>query len=180
MSVPDHSQVLRMITIDRLDAAILGRLNDNARLGVAEIAGRLRVARNTVQARLRRLDDNGVITSFRPEVDLEAAGIEVQAFVGLELDQRRLSDVVEALTEIPHVLEVNTQAGREDLLVRIAAPTRTELQEVVTRIIHIDGVRHTTTTMIVSTPLRYRTQPVIDEVTKSAGFGRSTALPDGY
>lgn len=176
-SISDHKEVTGLITIDSLDAAILRRLNENARAGVADIAGRLKVARNTVQARLKRLEDTGVIEAFRPTIDLESAGVVVQAFVALELDQRLLADVVSALARVPHVLEVNTQAGREDLLVRVGAPTHPELQRVVTAMIDIPAVRHTTTTLIVSTPLRYRTQPLIDEVTRGAGFGRSTSGP---
>lgn len=166
--------LIRLLTIDRLDSEILGRLTTNARMGVAELSSRLGVARNTVQARLRRLEERGVITGFVPRIDLEAAGIPVQAFVGLELDQRRLGHVIDALTGFPEVLEINTQAGREDLLVRVASPSHAELQQAVLAMIEIDGVRHTTTTLIVSTPLARRTQPLLDHVTRESGFGRST------
>lgn len=166
-----------MISIDRLDAELLRRLDENGRIGIAELASQLGVARNTVQARLQRLQDSGIVTGFHATLDLEAAGVLVQAFVGLELDQRRLTDVVRALTEVPEVLEVSTQAGREDLLVRVAAVNHAELQETVFGMLEIPGVRHTTTTMIVFTPLRYRTQPLLDCLTDGAGFGRSTPSP---
>lgn len=163
-----------MISIDRLDAEIIRRLAFNARTGIAELANSLGVARNTVQSRIRRLEESGVLTGFLPIIDLERVGSPVQAFVGIELNQRKLNMVVTALSAIPHVLEVNTQAGREDLLVRVAAPTHGELQEVVTRIIDLEGVRHTVTTLIVSTPLPFRTQPLLDTLTEGVGFGRST------
>lgn len=163
-----------MITIDRLDADIIGKLSGNARIGIAELAGQLGVARNTVQSRLRRLEESGVLDGFRPVVDLEAVGVVARAFVALELEQRRLAEVVDALSRLPHVLEITTQAGREDLLVRIAAPSHVELQEVVTRMIDTEGVRHTVTTMAVSTPLPYRTQPLLELLTRESGFGRAT------
>lgn len=163
-----------MISIDRLDSEILGKLAVNARTGIAELAATLGVARNTVQSRFRRLEETGVLNGFEPRVDLERVGAPVQAFVSLELDQRRITQVIAALTRVPHVLEINTQAGREDLVARVAAPTHGELQQVVTRMIELDGVRHTVTTMIVSTPLAFRTQPLLDTLTSGAGFGRST------
>ena len=163
-----------MISIDRLDAEIIGKLAVNARIGVAELAGALGVARNTVQSRIRRLEESGVLTGFLPVIDLEALGAPVQAFVALELDQRLLQQVAAALGTIPHVLEVNIQAGREDLVARVAAPTHQELQEVIGHMIEIDGVRHTVSTLIVSTPAPFRTQPLIDSLTRGAGFGRST------
>lgn len=165
-----------MLSIDRLDSELLGRLTVNARAGIAELATTLGVARNTVQSRLRRLEESGVLHGFAPRIDLERLGVPVQAFVALELDQRKMSRVVEALTAIPHVLEINTQAGREDLLARVAAPTHGELQEVVTQMIELDGVRHTVTTMITSTPLPFRTQALLDRLTSEAGFGRSTPV----
>lgn len=167
-----------MISIDRLDSEIIGRLASHARPGIAELAGALGVARNTVQSRLRRLEESGVLAGLQPLIDLESVGVAVQAFVALELDQRRLARVVEDLTEIAHVLEINTQAGRDDLLVRVAAPTHRDLQEAVTRMIEVEGVRHTVTTMIVSTPLPLRTQPLLEHLTAEAGFGRSTPAPD--
>ena len=167
-----------MISIDRLDSEIIGRMVSHARPGIAELAGALGVARNTVQSRLRRLEESGVLTGLHPIVDLESAGIAVQAFVALELDQRKLTRVVEELTGIAHVLEINTQAGREDLLVRVAALTHRDLQGAVTRMIEIEGVRSTVTTMIVSTPLQLRTQPLLAHLTAQAGFGRSTPAPE--
>lgn len=166
-----------MLNIDRLDTEILARLDTNARMGVAELSSQLGVARNTVLSRLRRLEEKGVITGYAAQLDLDAAGIPVRAFVGVELDQRQLSDVVAALTKIPQVLEINIQAGREDLLVQVAAPTHAGLQEAVTTMINIDGVRHTTTTLIVSTPLTKRTQSLLAHLTSDAGFGRSTPSP---
>lgn len=163
-----------MLSLDGLDASILGRVTRHGRIGIAEISTQLGVARNTVQARLTRLEHGGVIQRYTVQVDLAAAGVAVQAFVSLELNQRRLAAVIEALAALPEVLEANTQAGREDLLVRVGARTHSELQEVVTRIIEIDGVRHTTTTMIVSTPIPLRTQPILELITSEAGFGRST------
>ena len=167
-----------MITINRLDSELLKRLDSNARAGIAELAAQLGISRNTVQARLRRLEDIGILKGYRPVVDLEAVGVPVQAFVGLELDQRQLGDVVDALKEFPEVLEVITQAGREDLLVRVAAATLAELQAAVGRMVNLAGVRHTNTTLSVSTPLPYRVQPLLDHLTQGSGWGRSTPPPE--
>ncbi|MFW6773455.1 Lrp/AsnC family transcriptional regulator [Nocardioides sp. CPCC 205120] len=167
-----------MADLDRLDAEILGRLSVNARMGVAELAGALGVARNTVQARLRRLEDEGVLRGYGTDVDLRAAGLHVQAFVAIELDQKRLPEVIAALRDTPEVVEVVTQAGREDLLARVAAPDHPALQAVVTGIIALPAVRHTTTTLAVGTPVRYRVQPLLEKITRTRGWGRSTPAPD--
>ena len=75
--------------IDRLDADILELFTVEPRIGVLEGSRRLRVARGTVQARLDRLRDAGVIADVAPTVDPAALGYSVTAFVSLEIAQSR-------------------------------------------------------------------------------------------
>ena len=77
MTTSDHG------LIDRLDAALIDLLAAEPRVGVLEASRRLRVARGTVQARLERMAERGVITGYGPEVDPAAIGYEVTAFITL-------------------------------------------------------------------------------------------------
>ena len=63
--------------IDELDASILIELQKDARVGVLELSRRLDVARGTVQSRLDRMVEAGVIRSFSANLDLEALGFRV-------------------------------------------------------------------------------------------------------
>lgn len=166
-----------MATIDRLDAEILSKLTENARIGVAELAAELGVSRTTVQLRLRRLEDDGVLLGFQPIVDLSAIGAPVEALVTLEIDQRIMSDIVRGLHALPEVLEVRIQAGREDLLVHVGIGSLEELQKLTAAIVAIDGVRKTTSTFTVSTPVRYRLTPLLRKLTRGAGWGRANPAP---
>jgi DNA-binding Lrp family transcriptional regulator len=164
-------------TIDQLDVEILGRLTVNARMGIAELAVELGVSRNTVHLRLRRLESEGILLGFQPIINLSAVGVPVQALVTLEIDQRVMSRIVRGLELLPEVLEVRIQAGREDLLVHVAIGSLEELQVLTAAIVAIDGVHKTTSTFTVATPIVYRVQPLLDKVTKNAGWGRSTPAP---
>ena len=62
-------------SLDALDARLLLLLTDSPRLGVLECARRLGVARGTVQARLDRLAERGVLGGFPPELDIAAMGL---------------------------------------------------------------------------------------------------------
>ena len=98
--------------VDHLDAALIELLAAEPRVGVLEASRRLRVARGTVQARLDRLQERGVITGYGPEVDPAALGYEVTAFVTLEIRQAGGHDpVAERLAAIPEVLEAHTITG---------------------------------------------------------------------
>ena len=73
--------------IDVLDARLITLLEREPRIGVLEASRRLGVARGTVQARLDRMRENGVIRGFGPQVDPAALGYPVTAFATLEIKQ---------------------------------------------------------------------------------------------
>jgi DNA-binding Lrp family transcriptional regulator len=163
-----------LLSVDRLDVELLEMLARDARAGVVELASTLGISRNTVQSRLRRLEEGGVLAGYRPHFDLEKAGVAVQAFLGLEVQQGRLASIVQALADIPQVLEVHATTGREDLLVRVATETQAGLQRLIEQIVVIPGVVHSTTTLALTTPLPYRAVPLLKDMTRNAGWGRST------
>ncbi|OSC27085.1 AsnC family transcriptional regulator [Mycobacterium vulneris] len=163
-----------MFSIDRLDVDLLEMLARDARAGVLELASRLSISRNTVQSRLKRLEEGGLVAGYRPELDLARVGIATQAFIGLEVQQGRLGPIVEALIGIPQVLEIHATTGREDLLVRVATETQAGLQQLIEQVVDIPGVVHSTTTLALTTPLTFRAVPLLKEMTRNAGWGRST------
>lgn len=147
--------------IDALDARLIRALSDTPRAGVMELARRLGVARGTVQSRLDRLVRRGVITGFGPDVCLPAVGYQVLAFVTLEITQGRLADVVAHLREIPEVLEAHTITGPGDLHCRVVARTNEHLQEVLSRILEVQGIDRSTTVIALSDQIPYRAQPLV-------------------
>lgn len=165
-----------MVTIDRLDSELLALLSRDARAGLVEMASALGVTRHTVQARLKRLEDLELLTGFIPQIDLVAAGVLVEAFAALALDQGQLDEIVDQLAAIPQVLEVHATTGREDLLVRLAAASHAELQSIIQQIVGMKGVSHSNTSLALTTPLPYRVQPLLTALTQQNGWGRSTPL----
>jgi DNA-binding Lrp family transcriptional regulator len=154
--------------IDRLDGRLIATLAAQPRIGVLELARRLRVARGTVQARLDKLQARGVITGFGPDLSLEAMGYAVLAFTTLEISQGRLADVVEHLRDIPEVLEAHATSGQGDLHCRVVARTNAHLQEVINRMLEVHGITRTTTVIALSEQIAYRVVPLVEAAT-SAG-----------
>lgn len=153
-----------MSEIDGLDARLLRALAETPRAGVMELARQLEVARGTVQARLDKLRQRGVITGFGPDIDLRRLGYDVLAFITLEIAQGALETVVEHLATIPEVLEVHTTTGPGDLLCRVVAPTNADLQPLIARMLASGGVVRTTTHIALSEQLPYRVLPLVDRV----------------
>ena len=156
--------------VDALDAALIELLTAEPRVGVLEASRRLRVARGTVQARLERLHDRGVITGYGPDVDPAALGYEVTAFVTLEIRQAGGHDpVAERLAAIPEVLEVHTITGAGDMLCRVVARSNADLQRVIDTIVSAEGVVRSATLISLATQVPYRMIPL---VRVAAGHGR--------
>ncbi|WP_415394277.1 Lrp/AsnC family transcriptional regulator (plasmid) [Rhodococcus globerulus] len=155
------------IKIDELDAALLAELAVEPRAGILDLSRRLRVARNTIQARMRRLESTGVVKGYPPSMNLHALGFAVHAFIGVKTDQNKMDAVIDVLRTLPHVLEVNAMTGREDLLVRMAAQSQEELLSVIQKVHSIDGVAHTHTMLALATPIEYRSLPLVEYLAKN-------------
>ena len=150
-----------VILLDALDGRLIHALADSPRSGVLELARQLGVARGTVQARLDKLRQRGVITGFGPDLDVRAIGYEVLAFTTIEIAQGRLQDVVDHLRDIPEVLEAQATSGIGDLHCRVVARTNTHLQEVINRILEVQGIDRTTTVIALSDQIPYRVLPLV-------------------
>jgi DNA-binding Lrp family transcriptional regulator len=148
--------------IDRLDAELIALLAQEPRIGVLECARRLRVARGTVQARLDRLTDRGVVRGYGPDIAPGALGYGVTAFVTLEIAQSRGHDPASAhLGTIPEVLEVHTITGSGDLLCRIVARSNSDLQRVIDQVVSYHGIVRASTIIALAEQIPYRTLPLV-------------------
>jgi DNA-binding Lrp family transcriptional regulator len=147
--------------IDDLDARLLRELHAAPRAGVLELSRRLSVARATVQARLDRLVEHGVIAGFWPTLSPEALGYGVTAFATLEIRQGRGPQVLEHLRGIPQVLEVHTITGPGDMLCRVVARSNDDLQQVLDAVTQYPEIVRTSTVIALSSPVPYRVLPLV-------------------
>jgi DNA-binding Lrp family transcriptional regulator len=148
-------------SFEPLDIAVLRLIVEEPRAGVREYARRLGVARATVQSRVDKLQRLGVLVSWRPEFDPAAMGYAGLAYVRVNLAQGKLDETIAGLAEIPEVMEVNAVAGPADLLCRVVAKDNAGLEEVLQRIIAVDGVERTSTEVVLSRRLQPRVAPLI-------------------
>ena len=126
-----------------------------------ELARQLEVARGTVQARMEKLQQRGVVTGYGPDINLRSIGYDVIAFVTLEIAQGALEAVVAHLSTLPEVLEVHTTTGPGDLLCRVVAPTNADLQPLIGRMLATGGIERTTTQIALTEQIPYRVLPLV-------------------
>lgn len=150
--------------LDQLDLDLLNLLIEEPRAGMREYARVLGVARGTVQARLARLEHNGVITGHAPTISPAGLGFAVQAFVHLYLAQGQLDNVVSMLCRLPEVLEAHTTTGEGDMLCRVAARSNPHLEEIVQTLLALPGVTRTRTEISLNQRVGYRVLPLVQQL----------------
>jgi DNA-binding Lrp family transcriptional regulator len=147
--------------LDELDARLLRALDAAPKVGVLELSRRLGVARATVQARLDRLSERGVIATFAPTLEPAAMGYTVTAFATLEIRQGRGAQVLDHLRKIPEVLEVHTITGQGDMLCRVVARSNDDLQRVLDSVTQYPEIVRTSTVIALSNPVPHRVLPLV-------------------
>ncbi len=150
------------IRFDQLDARLVSTLRRNPRVGLLEVARQLGVARGTVQARLQKLERGGVITGHGPEVDPQALGYTIGAFVLIELAQGRLGEAVAVMEAIPEVLEADGVSGPHDLICRVVARDTEHLQQVINELLATPAIERCTSYIVLSRQVPPRTLPLVE------------------
>jgi len=153
--------------VDILDGKLIELFAQEPRIGVLEASRRLGVARGTVQARLDKLADSGVVTGWGPDLSPEALGFPVTAFLTLEIRQGSGHDVVAAhLSEIPEVLEAFTITGVGDMWCRVVARSNTDLQRVIDLVLGNPAIERSTTVIALAGQVTYRVLPLARKSTQ--------------
>ncbi len=92
--------------LDRYDVAILDELQRDARLSNAELAERIGLSAAPTWRRVKALEQRGVITGYRADIDRRRIGLGVLAFVRVDADRntgtatRELEEALRALPEV--------------------------------------------------------------------------------
>lgn len=108
--------------LDRFDRAILAELAADGRLSVTELARRIGLSKSPTQARLKRLEDSGIITGYRALLDPIRMGLAHVAFVQIRLSDTReaaLQAFNRAVIQIPEIEQCHMIAGGFDYLLKV-------------------------------------------------------------
>lgn len=144
-----------MKTLDAIDRQLIALLQDNARLSTVALAKAVGLGRSTVQERLQRLENAGVIAQYT--VRLGGGGEPLQAWLMLRYaDGFSCDDVMPQLIAMPQVRLCHSVAGELDLLVLVQAGSPGELADLRERVIGLKGVDDVTTVPVLRTTLDRR------------------------
>ena len=135
------------------DDHMIALLRSNARLSVSEIARRLSVSRTAAQARLRKLERNGVIQGYSVKLAPEALENRVRALVMIKFPPGNRANIEQALGALPNLASLYSISGTYDLAAVISAPTMAKLDSTIDTIGCLQGVDETMSSVILSTKI---------------------------
>jgi len=132
------------------DRQLLDLLKANARESVASLARKLGVARSTVNARIARLESEGVIAGYTVRQGQSPERPAITAHVLLEASAKRADGLIRELKSMPAIRGVYAISGAFDYLAIVETPTTHEMDAILDRIGRIDGVTRTQTSIALS------------------------------
>jgi Lrp/AsnC family leucine-responsive transcriptional regulator len=142
---------------DATDIALLQEIQEDARLSLAELGRRVGLSSPAVADRLERLEEAGVITAYRAEVDPRALGYELAVVLRIRPAPRELKKVAELARRTPEVVECHRITGDDCYLMKAHVRDVDHMEEVIDRFA-IYG--QTTTSIVQSSPVARRSLPL--------------------
>ena len=134
--ITNRTNILRNIGLnaglDRMDIAILGLLQNDARLSVKEIAAEIGLAPSSTHERIKRMRDASVLLGTHVEVDPKALGIGLEAVFMIELSKHQRSTVdrfMDDVVKVPEVRFAFLVTGRYDLMVHVVVRDTQHLKD---------------------------------------------------
>jgi len=133
--------------LDATDHGILSILMLDAKTPYAEISTRLSISAGTVHARLKKMNDYGIINGTHLSVDYKRIGFDVTAFLGIYLEKSDLYSKVSAnLKKIPEVVSAHYTTGVYSIFAKVVCRDTDHLRRVLSNSIQsVEGIQRTET-----------------------------------
>ncbi len=148
--------------IDKLDEKILQMISVDARVPFLEVARECNVSGAAIHQRIQKLSNIGIIKGSEFVLDATKIGYQTCAFVGVFLkDPEQFSHVVEALLNIPEVVECHYTTGQYDMFIKIYAKNNKHMLSIIHEKLQPLGLARTETLISFNEAFR-RNVPVLD------------------
>jgi len=134
-----------------LDSRLIQLLTQNARLSNSELSRRLGVSRSTIQSRIERLEQTGVIQGYTLKLNPKSDKNVVQAHVSISVAPKLQAAVERNLLKLRGVGTLFTTSGADDLIAIVQADSTAELDQCLDSIRDTDGVLDTRSAIVLST-----------------------------
>ena len=140
--------------LDPIGWRILAELQEDARIHFSELGRRVGLSTPAVIERVHRMEEAGIITGYRVEIDRQKVGRPVCAFIRVRVGGDSITRVIALAREMPEVQECHHIAGEDTFLLKVFVPTSEALENIIKKFMPYVA---TTTMLVLSSPVTLRT-----------------------
>jgi Lrp/AsnC family leucine-responsive transcriptional regulator len=139
--------------LDEKNWKIVAELQRNGRISFAELGRRVGLTLPAVAERVRKMEDAGIITGFRAEIDPAKIGLPIAAFIRISVVSDVLARINRTVREMPEVLECHRGTGADSFTLKVAAESVEHLESLIDKLTPFGT---TSTSIILSTLVGHR------------------------
>ncbi len=146
--------------MDKIDKRLLKLLQENARYSLKQLSEKVYLSSPAVAARIERMEEEGIISGYHADINLDKMGYHITAFINLEMSPKQKAGFLPFIAEVPNVIECNTVSGNYSMLMKVSFPSTTELDGFLGQ---LQKFGHTETQIVFSVPVPHRGIVVTEE-----------------
>jgi Lrp/AsnC family leucine-responsive transcriptional regulator len=139
--------------LDETGWQILEQLQRNGRMSFAELGRRVGLTLPAVAERVRKMEDSGIITGFRAEVNPAKIGLPIAAFIRISVVGDVFSRIAKAIRDMPEVLECHRGTGADSFTLKVVVESVQHLESLIDKLTPFGT---TSTSIVLSTLVRNR------------------------
>ena len=151
--------------LDSYGRKLLDELQANARLSLAELGRRISLSPTATAERLKQMEEVGILAGYTIDIDREALGLEVMAFIRMSCPGQHYHRFVEYVQTLEEVRECHHLTGGDDFLLKVTTTSMADLEALIEALLPYGNP---VTSLVLSTPVERRRYAVTGKLTTVA------------
>lgn len=148
--------------LDTCGRSLLEELQTNARLSLAELGRRIGLSPTATAERMKQMEEVGILHGYTVEIDREALGLEVLAFIRMSCGGQHYHRLLEYVQTLEEVRECHHLTGGDDFLLKVTTTSMADLEALIEALLPYGNP---VTSLVLSTPVERRKYAVTGKLT---------------
>ncbi|GJH22564.1 Lrp/AsnC family transcriptional regulator [Caballeronia novacaledonica] len=140
----------KQVELDRLDWRIIETLQVNARVTNTELGKQIGLSQPAVTARIKRLEERGVIEGYSARVNAGLVGRDISALIRIQTTHAQITKCLKAFATMPEIIEAHRITGDDCFVVRVVVQKMSQLEKTIDALARFGPV--TTSIVLASYP----------------------------
>jgi Lrp/AsnC family transcriptional regulator, leucine-responsive regulatory protein len=141
---------------------LLHELQSNARVSLAELARRIGLSPTATGERLRQMEEIGILTGYTVDIDHEALGLEVVAFIRMSCPGQNYHRFLNYVQTLEEIRECHHLTGGDDFLIKVTTTSLADLEALIEALLPYGNP---VTSLVLSSPVEHRKFNVLGRLT---------------